>query len=543
MDFHVASSIKTFVTCMSALPFTYIAVFIVTWLGNLDGIELSQRLKAELCNRFLPNDWKYSVWSCYDIRDNHIDMDDFESVSLFSNAQEDFATLVKTSKLENGVKVEKENKLIYATRELINVCTKWNVDKEVYRISPVIATTILDKLCPMLNVHIQHINEDESTPWSNVYTVLANMDSHHEMDIANVVSQCDVITNDSVNRIRHNASGNYFKHVVSPVLEYMKLYVKDDAFLQIVTSDELLAKAAPMAHVMEIALPAHISTSPERSTDSLLRLFSSFPEAASMFAFALEHNLVQYPTINADTQDEAMAQWSVFIASLQVMVTTMFDKLASFSQIASIKGMNMNLDSPLDGYWDKFAKDGPSKAYLANLFDRISKTKVHPEYYATMAYSVNIADKVTSYLFANNAVNVDTTLSRRRLAETVIFHLIQMCKFALADKDKTGQVSLYEFAGTVVNNVDPEQLKQQVQQILEKQGKIMVQYDLDFINWRAKVVKRQYRKALEEISGKYNEVLDTFMIIDADGSGDLSLQEFFQHAYITAPLTMLDIRA
>ncbi|GFE53077.1 guanylyl cyclase-activating 1-like, putative [Babesia ovis] len=529
MELDVRYSFKKVITCLYVFPISYIAVLLLSWLGSFNGSTISQRIRTELCNTFAPNDWVNSVWRCREVDD--AGLENFDGLAFFPNAERHSALLVKTTKTNDGTKVEEVPELLHSTQELIRLCNNWAPARKEAG-SPLASIAILDELCPMVEALVSRSLGNTTNVWATVYSLLANLNNKLGFDIAHVVSRFDLLE-------PRNVVDLNLKELMWPLVEYMRPYKRTDMTSEmIVTSDKLLKMQSSLTYVTEMAIPPYFAPDDGGSRDTVFRLFTTFPEAAAMFAFAVQHELVGYPVLHTHNTTDSFARLAVFIATMQIRVTSTFDKTDGFSKIASEEGMDWQLEGTLDQFWDTFAEDERSRKYLMNLFMRAGYTLVDPNFHHVMAYNVDLAGKITAHIFANHGAYGPTPLSRTRLGQTIVFHILQMCKFAMVDQDKNGQLSLYEYAKSVIKDSDPEQIKQQVQELLEKQG-TMLQYDVDLINGRAKVFKREQRKALEAINGGYNEVLDTFMILDLDGSGDLSLDEFIQHSYTTDPLIQI----
>ncbi|GIX60878.1 calmodulin, putative [Babesia caballi] len=515
---------------------------LIAQLQYFDGAGISQRIRVGLCSSGFTQDWAGSV--CSGDGDGE-DMDSyvhFSGVSFFDDGGATTATLVKTAQTPEGPVVERMSSVAEAARELITMCQRWWKARRGFLKTRSQSVAMLRDLCTTLGAHLSRNIADKSgfsgsaDVWDMVHVLLSNISTMKGVATTRFLSRLELAPDVAHGSLEEKRWEEHIRRVMDPVVSYMEQNVPHLSPVERVTTEQLIAMSSPLSHVALMALPELSTPELGIAEDTVLRLFTTFPEAASMFVFAVERKIVRYPQLSARTRVDRLALLAVFIANLQVMVTTTFDDISEFARIAGEEGVNWELKEPLDRFWELFAYDRRSRVYLMNLFSRAGRTEVDGAFHRVMAYNVDMAAKVTAQVVADHGVHVSTPLARSKLIENVVFHMVQMCKFVTVDTDNTGQLQLHEFVSSLMGEREARQFREHVSELWDEQGRLAVYYDFNFVNGRAKMVKRHHRKTLEGMNAKYNEVLDTFMIADADGSGEVSLEEFFQHAYATSPL-------
>lgn len=533
--------------CLYAFPCIYLLTMLIAQLQYFDGAGISQRIRVGLCSSSLTQDWAGSVCGGDGAGEDMDSIVNFSGVSFFDDGGATAATLVKTAQTPEGPVVERMSFVAEAARELIMICQRWWKARRGLLTTRSQSVAMLRDFCPTIEAHLSRNVADKSgfgsnaDVWDMVYVLLSNISTMKGMATTRFLSGLELTPDVGRGSLKEKRWEEHIRRVMRPVVSYMEYNAPQLSPVERVTTEQLIAMSAPLSHVALMALPEHSTPELGFAEDTVFRLFTTFPEAASMFVFAVGRKIVKYPQLSARTRADRLALLAVFIANLQVMVTTTFDDIAEFAKIAMEEGVNWTLKEPLDRFWELFAYDRRSRVYLMNVFSRADRTEVDGAFYRVMAYNVDMAAKVTAQVVADHGVRVSTPLARSKLIKNVVFHMVQMCKFVTVDTDNTGQLQLHEFVSSLIGEQEARQFREHISELLDEHGRLAVYYDFNFVNGRAKMVKRYHRKALEGINAKYNEVLDTFMIADADGSGAVSLEEFFQHAYATTPLATMGV--
>ncbi|ORM40171.1 uncharacterized protein BXIN_1164 [Babesia sp. Xinjiang] len=543
---HLPYTFKALVACISAFPFSYLVALVITQLNNYEGIAISRRIRSSLCSSSVTQHWVSNVWTCGDVR-GEAGLENFGGVSFFSDSWTNGATLVKTSKTATGVEVETNPGLLRSSHELIRRCREWTQPPKEAVQPPLLNNVLLGELCSMIENRISShaVGEtafsEKADMWEMVYTLLSNVNNLAELARSGFLPRTGASKYQGGIANGRGTDVEHLNKLLRPIVDYIDMHIWEIPMAERLTTDTLMQMDMPLSHVVELALPFYFDPEYGAAQDTVFRLFTAFPEAAAMLVYAVQHKLVAYPKLNVETKDKHFSLLAIFIANLQIMVASKFDKLSAFATIAAAKEMNWLVTPSLDQFWDSFATDMQSRVYLMNLFKRAAQTKVSPAFHHTIAYNVEIAARAAAYVFANYGLNAAAPLARLKLSENVAFHMTQLCRFTSIDTDHTGKLSLQEFVGSTMSEGDTKQFNRHLEEMLEKQSNLYLHYDVDLVNWPARMVKQQHRKAMEALNVNYNEVMDKFMLVDADGSGDVSLEEFFQHAYATAPLTTLNM--
>ncbi|CDR97136.1 membrane protein, putative [Babesia bigemina] len=544
---HLTCSIKAFVAFLYAVYFVYLLTPLITRLAPFDSAGITQLIRSGLCTSSFTQDWAGSVWSCKDTRGARDGFVHVEDVSFFTNGGAAGATLVRTTKTKDGVTVDEIPSVTHAAYELLRICQK--VERPLKRQSEtqMHGLNLLKDVCPFLAAHIARnmpdktLVSDTDDTWELVRVLLSTVGNVKGVAVTKFLSRLEVAHDKEHTSPKQRAGDQHIINIMRPVVTYLAENAEHRLPAEKITSSKLIKTQSPLSHVAQYAIPTFLAPALGGAKESVIRLFTTFPEAAAMFIFAIQRKLASYPRLAAATVEDRLVLLGIFIASLQVMTTTTFDSLDAFANIASKTGVDWTSRAPLDEFWDLVAKDKRSRALVFNMLRRAEALTVDPEFFGAMTYNVEIAARVTDHVLATYGLKANTPLERSSLIENVVYHMVQMCRFCVVDADNTGNLSLQEFIGTLMGEEDAKVFREHVSQVSDQQYNLFVRYNFDFINGRVKMAKLHNRKALEAINEKYNEVLDTFMVVDTDASGEVSLEEFIQHAYVTTPLTALDM--
>ncbi|GBE59188.1 EF-Hand calcium binding protein [Babesia ovata] len=544
---HLPCGIKAVMACLYAFPFTYLLALLITRLAPFDGAGITQLIRSGLCTSSFTQDWVGGVWSCKGAKGAKDGLIYFQDVSFFTDGGVTGVTLVRTTKTKDGFTVDELSGVTHAAYELIRVCQRLEEPLKRQSDTNTHGLNLLRDVCPFLEAHIARNMPDKTLvghtddTWELVHVLLSSVGNVKGMAMTGFLSRLELAHDKERTSAKQRAGDQHIINMLRPVVMYLAEHAEHRLPAEKITSNKLIKMESPLSHVAQYAIPTFLAPGIGVAKETVIRLLSTFPEAAAMFVFSVQQKLADYPHLEAATMDDRLVLLGIFIANLQVMTTTTFDSLDEFSKIASKTGVDWKRRGPLDEFWDLVAKDKRSRAFVFNMFNRAAQLTVDPGFFDAMTYNIDIATRVTDHVLATYGLKADTPLERSNLIENVVYHMVQMCRFCVVDADNTGELSLEEFIGTLMSEGDAEVFREHVSQVSDQQQNLFVHYNFDFINGRAKMAKLHNRKALEAINEKYNEVLDTFMIVDTNGSGEVSLEEFLQHAYITTPLTALNM--
>ncbi|KAK1932864.1 putative membrane protein [Babesia divergens] len=545
MMLHKLRGFKALVACLYVFPFYY---FVVLIMNNLNGTNISRRIRSGLCRATLAQEWVNTICKCeLNMPDSDLLLD-YHTVDSFRQHDDSKVVFVETVKTKSGTSVSDMSRVPHALHELLRLCQSIEAMKNIKLGVQKEGTAILKDICHVIDIHLSRNMPTEIPPgkmqdiWEPVIVLLRTASTMKGAPLLALLSQLTV-TQESENGAQKESTGmKHLRSLLVPFLHYVEQQRINVKPTKGVTTDIILKNPNPMSFVAESAFPQYLSSDLGIAQDDVIRIFTTFPEAAAALAYAVEHKIASYIYIHRHDVADRLCLLSLFLANLQVLVSITFDKISTFAEIASDKDIDTMLNEPLKPFWEVFVTDEKSKAYLINVLNRASKARVHEAFHANMEQNIVMATRVTAYMASKEQTYDRTMLGRSQLIERATRHMLQMAKFMLSDTDHSGYVTLPEFVRSVMGDgEEAEVFNEHMKRVMENQGDLFLYYDFDFLNGRAKLLKHHHRMQLEAINPMYNEVLDTFMILDADGSGEISLEEFLEHSHVTSTFSTVDV--